>query len=131
MAMVQNFCCLLLIVPLAHSASVSDTVNERIPVSRAALEAHWHLDCVAGWAKLAGAGARAPAEGHCGIPGGLRDELELCAFIYQTPGGSAEAGCRDYRGAVDVLDSMESGEICTRLVKFLAAQPHCPDTPPE
>lgn len=129
--MVQLFCGLLVIVPMAHAASVSDAVNERIPVSRAALEAHWHLDCAAGWAKLAGAGARAPAAGPCGIASGLRDELERCAFIYQPPGGSAEAGCRDYRGAVDVLDSMGSGAICNRLVKFLAAQPHCPDTPPE
>jgi len=137
MGMVQKFCWLLLFAPAAYAASVADAVNERIPVSTAALEAHWHVDCAASWARLSEAGARALAQAgaSCDIAVGLRDELELCAFIYQPPGAAApqrvEEACpdccrRDYRGALELLDSVGPGEVCAELAKLPGTRATCP-----
>ncbi len=141
MVVVQKFCCwLLIIAPAAYAASVSDAVNERIPVSSAALEAHWQVDCASSWARFSDAEARAQAGRACDIDVGLRDELQLCAFIYQPPGtGGSEAvtdACsdccrRDYRAAVELLDSAGPAELCAELAKFPLARESCPLVRPE
>jgi len=135
MGVVQKFCCLLFFAPAAYAASVSDAVNERIPVSTAALEAHWPVDCPASWARLSDAGVRAQAGASCDIAVGLRDELELCAFIYQPPGAAAPQGVgeacpdccrRDYRGALELLDSVGPAEVCAELAKLPGTRATCP-----
>ena len=64
MTVVQKFCCWLLFAPAAYAASVSDAVNERIPVSSAALEAHWQVDCASSWARFSDAGTQAQCRGE-------------------------------------------------------------------
>ena len=126
MAMVHKFCFLLLSAPAVYAAGLSDAVNERIPVTRAELEAHWHVDCEASWAQLVSAGVREHAGANCGIANGLRGELQLCAFIYQAPGDGKGEGCPDYLGAVKLLDSAGSGNSCAAVADFLGVQPACP-----
>ncbi len=134
MAVVQKFCCWLLLAPAAYAASVSDAVNERIPVSSAALEAHWRVDCTSSWARFSDAWLQAQAGVSCDIDLGLRDELELCAFIYQPPGTAGSEAekevcsdcCRpDYRAAVELLDSAGPAGLCAELAKFPAARGSC------
>jgi hypothetical protein len=141
MAMVQKFCCWLLIVaPAAYAASVADAVNERVPVSRAALEAHWHVDCASAWARFSDAGLRARTGEGCATDIGLRDELLLCAFIHQPPGTEASeavtdpgSDCRrrDYRAAVELLDSSAPADLCVQLARFPFDRVSCPRARPE
>jgi hypothetical protein len=140
MAVVQKFCFWLLVAPAAYAASVSDAVNERVPVSRAALEAHWHVDCASSWARLSDAVSRAQAGVGCDIAVGLRDELELCAFIYQPPGTQGSEGVTeacpdccspDYRAAVELLDFSGPVERCAALAKLSGARAPCPPPRPE
>lgn len=121
--------CLLVLAPLAWGGTEADAVNERIPVSRAALEAHWRVDCDASWNRLGSAGDLSRAGESCLIPADLRDQLQLCAFIHQPPGGSRDDGCPDYRGAVHLLDSAAPGERCGALALFLGRQAACPAPP--
>ena len=140
MTMVQKICCWLIFAPAAYAASVSDAVNERIPVSSAALEAHWQVDCASSWARFSDAGTQAQSGASCNIAVGLHNELELCAFIYQPPGtGGSEAvtdACsdccrRDYRAAVKLLDSAGPAELRAELAKFWLARRSCPLVRPE
>ncbi len=74
----------------------ADTVNERIPVSRQQLEAHWQVDCAATWQSV----LTVVEDGDdCRLPAALSRQLQLCAFIYQAPGNS-HANCPDFRGAL-------------------------------
>ena len=64
--MLQKRLLLVCLAPLVMAATpVSDTVNERLPVSRVELEAHWQVDCSAAWAELE---QLAGATGQC-VPG--------------------------------------------------------------
>jgi hypothetical protein len=140
MAVVQQFFWWLLLAPAAYAASVSDAVNERIPVSRAALEAHWHVDCASSWARFSDAWLQAQAGAGCDISVELRDDLELCAFIYQPPGTEGSEGLtetcmdccrRDYRGAVELLDSAGPVDLCAELAKLPGAQAGCTSPQPQ
>jgi hypothetical protein len=128
--MVQKFCWLPFIASLACAAPIEDAVNERIPVSRAALEAHWRVDCGSSWAQLDAIGMRAKAGGKCLVAAGLHDQLELCSFIYQPPGDAVVTSCPDYRGAVGLLAPTRLTEGCAALVEFLDGQKDCPGTLP-
>jgi len=116
-----------LLSPLSLAGDNADAVNERIPVSRAEMEAHWQVDCVAAWEHLL-AGAAQPTKqptdkDNCGITDQLRRDIQLCAFIYQAPGGDSGHDCPDYRGVSKHLNAAgKSGKCPTSIVQKVDCQ---------
>jgi hypothetical protein len=108
------------------AAPVSDTVNERIPVSRLELEAHWQVDCSAAWVELE---QLAAATGQCAPEDRLRRTLQLCAFIYQPPGGEVDAACPDFAAALDLLGAGPAPDSCGSLANFLSGKGRCLPSP--
>ena len=106
----------LLLSPLSLAGDNDDAINERIPVSRAEMEAHWQVDCAAAWEDLLTAAAlstKQPAnKDNCTIPGQLQREIQLCAFIYQAPGGDPDHNCPDYRGVSKRLNAADKSGNC-------------------
>ena len=118
---------LFCIAPLVMAAApVSDTVNERIPVSRAELEAHWQVDCAAAWAALE---QLAGATGQCAPGATLQRALRLCAFIYQPPGEEVASACPDFAAALDLLGTGAAPASCRSLANFLSGKGRCLPTP--
>ena len=115
---------LLLISPLLSPQSLAggsaDAVNERIPVTRAEMEAHWQVDCAVAWGHLLAVAARPtkqPAnKDNCGIPSQLRRDIQLCEFIYQPPGGDPGQDCPEYRGGSKRLKEAEKSGKCPILI---------------
>ncbi|MCB1675271.1 MAG: hypothetical protein KDI01_03215 [Halioglobus sp.] len=97
----------ILLLANAWSLAGSDTVNERIPVSNAQLEAHWQLDCASTLADLQRtlAAERAP----CGVPAPLRRALRLCAFVHQPPGRAPSPHCPDFDRLSRLLEQRRCG----------------------
>lgn len=138
---VRGYCsmvslCLLLVLASGLPAvavgagSVSDAVNERIPVSGAELEAHWGVDCPATWASLGAQVEQADGGEQCVVSPQLRRPLELCVFIYQRPGDPVVVACPDYRAALDVLDTTPRQDQCQTLLNFLSGKGRCPLSAP-
>lgn len=125
--MLQKRLLLVCLAPLVMAAApASDTVNERIPVSRAELEAHWQVDCGAAWAELE---QLAGATGQC-VPGPrLRRTLQLCAFIYQPPGEYVAGACPDFAAALDLLGPGAAPDSCRSLANFLSGKGRCLPSP--
>lgn len=98
---------LLLLCLSAWASSHDDAVNERPPVTGPGLELHWGVDCAATWAIL--------VEQHCDIDTAAREDLRLCAAIYQTPGKAPRQSCPDYAGATQLLREND----CTGLRELL------------
>jgi hypothetical protein len=121
----QKTCFFFLFTPVVLAAPVSDTVNERIPVTAAELEVHWQVDCseVSGLLRAATRGSEAGEV--CAIGSIMHRQLELCVFIYQPPGSNTDHVCPDYRGALSVIDQARSGAGCYELGEFLRTQPDC------
>ena len=89
---------LMLVSSLMQADSGSNAVNERLPVRKAEMEAHWKVDCARSWAnktQLRGM----PGAQDCILPQDLQRQLQLCAFIYQPPGENAAHAGPDYRAA--------------------------------
>ena len=99
MSFFRNLCCALIIAPSAWAAGPSDTLNERIPVSRLELEAHWQVDCQKSWNSFIAFASAFKNQGECVMPVKLQRQIQLCAFIYQPPGETAHSTCRDFDGA--------------------------------
>jgi hypothetical protein len=118
-----GFAPLLLLSALALAGD-GDAVNERIPVSRAALEDHWQVDCAAAWARLQAAAQR-PTQKQCEITAGLAQEIKLCAFIYQTPGENTAYDCPDYRSAAQLLQRTGNSKDCPELASLIATELNC------
>ena len=125
--MLQKRLLLVCLAPLVMAATpVSDTVNERLPVSRVELEAHWQVDCSAAWAELE---QLAGATGQC-VPGArLRRTLQLCAFIYQPPGEEVATACPDFAAALDLLEAGPVPDSCRSLANFLSGKGRCLPSP--
>ena len=117
---------LLVLAPLVVADPASDAVNERIPVSAAEMETHWRVDCEKTWASLGRVAIESGPDGQCLILPTLRRELELCAFIYQPPGGAIRRKCPDFSGALGSLDASDQGDSCDALVNYLRFKGHCP-----
>tara|TARA_R110001592_G_scaffold363393_1_gene687333 strand:+ start:195623 stop:196099 length:477 start_codon:yes stop_codon:yes gene_type:complete len=109
-------------------APVADTVNERISVTGAELEAHWRVDCAGVSRLLRGLAGRSKVGVDCRLSPALRHQLQLCAFIYQAPGSDAGRACPDYRSALEVLDGNDPNDDCPRMAAFLPIPGHCPLT---
>ena len=111
-----------LLSPLSLADDSADAVNERIPVNRAEMEAHWQVDCATAWEHLLTAAAQPTKQptnkDNCGITDQLRRDIQLCAFIYQAPGGDPGHHCPDYRGASKYLNEADkSGKCPTSIVQ--------------
>lgn len=91
---------LLLTASLALADSDSSAVNERIPVRKEQVEAHWKVDCAGSWASLLELRVEAGQYG-CILPVYLQRQLQLCAFIYQPPGESFVHAGPDYQSAIE------------------------------
>jgi hypothetical protein len=107
--------------PQSLADDSADAVNERIPVNKAEMEAHWKVDCAAAWEHLLAAAAQPTKQStnkdNCGITGHLRREIQLCAFIYQAPGGDPDHNCPDYMGVSKRLNDADKSGKCP--VSFL------------
>ena len=113
---------LLLALLAVAQAPAPDLVNERLPVRRSELEAHWGVDCTAAWAeleRLAGAGS------GCGAAPELQQALRLCAFVYQPSGELPVSTCRDFRAALAVIRRDTSAGTCRALTRLLTAREQC------
>jgi len=111
---------LFLAIPAVLADSSSSTVNERLPVRKAEMEAHWKVDCAGSWANLTELLGRS-REGACSIPPGLHREMKLCSFIYQPPGEEMGHFCPDYRGAYLYLEQASRGNRCPVPADFHAS----------
>lgn len=95
------------------AASAADVSNERIPVSGADLEQHWHLDCgqvldaynnqivpetVAGKSEITITELR-----------DLADIAQKCGFIYNQKGTGRTISCPDYQRISEILQDLVSG----------------------
>jgi hypothetical protein len=120
-----KICLFLLFASGALAAAVSDTVNERVPVTAADLEAHWRVDCTAISNLLREVAGQSKAGDPCRVGPAVRHQLQLCAFIYQAPGSDARHACPDYRGALEALDRAGPGDDCGHIAKRLAHREHC------
>lgn len=114
---------LLLLPATGFTENQANAVNERLPVTKAEMEAHWQVDCQANWAAI---------KNHSGTDGcppdaELLQELQLCAFIYQPPGEEPAAVCPDYRGLLGQLDASPASGSCKNLARWLSQQPTCHD----
>jgi hypothetical protein len=89
---------LMFVSYFAQSEPNSNAVNERLPVRKAEMETHWQVDCARSWANKLELRGKPGARG-CILPPDLLRQLQLCAFIYQPPGGQAGHTGPDYRGA--------------------------------
>jgi hypothetical protein len=130
MTSLEKTCLFLLLSPVALAAPVSDTVNERIPVSGAELEAHWQVDCTEVLDQLSTAAQSLKAGDICPVGPALRHQLQLCVFIYQPPGSGAGRDCPDYRGALSVLNLSGPEVQCPDLAELLQLQADCPAASP-
>jgi len=90
---------LLLLASVVLADNDSNAVNERIPVRKSEMEAHWKVDCASSWARVIE--LRVEAGVHdCIFPENLRRQLQLCAFIYQPPGENFMHAGPDYQSAI-------------------------------
>ena len=91
---------LLLAAPLVLAESNSNAVNERIPVRKAEMEAHWNVNCADSWARVeeipGGVGG-----GVCALSPELQRQLQLCAFIYQPPGEENTHSGPNFQAAIN------------------------------
>jgi hypothetical protein len=124
MVFILRFCALLLVAPSLLAGDNSATVNERIPVRKAELEAHWQVDCTASWARLTETLDKS-REGVCSSSPQLHREIKLCSFIYQPPGEESNHSCPDFHSAVDYLDRVNGQNGCAALANFLQEQVQC------
>ena len=124
-----GFAALLFLAVLALAGNGGDAVNERIPVSKAALEDHWQVDCASVWARLQAVAAQRSTQDHCGIPAGLAQDIKLCAFIYQPPGADSRHTCPDYRGVSQQLEQAGESADCPKLPASIANKMNCERAP--
>lgn len=125
MAVLRLFCASFLLCPLLSAAPASDVVNERIPVRRAELEAHWKIDCLSLWSALKARNHPQTEQGACRVDLETRRTLELCVFVHQPPGGADSGACPDYRSALQELDVADPADQCAVLAAYMADQPSC------
>lgn len=125
MVLLRLFLVLFLVVPGGVAAPASDTINERIPVSRAELEAHWKVDCRATWSAVQALADGALAGKSCRIGPESRRILQLCVFIHQPPGGADTHTCPDYRAVLAAADAAGSTQGCAALANILRRNGSC------
>jgi hypothetical protein len=116
---------LLLLSPLALADNNSNAVNERIPVNAAEMEAHWQVDCSTVRESLLLVAVQTSSEPDCGIAAKLRQDTQLCAFIYQAPGTNTQHKCPDYSGVSEHLQQAIKLTQCARLFSDIREKLAC------
>jgi hypothetical protein len=116
----------LLFSPLVLAGDNGDAVNERIPVTKIEMEAHWQLDCTDAWAALRTATAHPVTSGNCGFSAELTREIRLCGFIYQAPGVQVRHRCPDYRSVSSLLEQSSASIQCSTVISSLRELMVCP-----
>ena len=120
---------LTLLAPLSLAQGSSNVdpnaVNERIPVSKAEMEAHWQVDCAGAWAGLQHLLLGSSSRKGCEIPEKLRRDIQLCAFIYQAPGDNPESQCPNYQGASEQLQIVGEAADCNQLQRAIPLNGSC------
>ena len=122
----QAIIALLFFAPLAAAQGSADTVNERIPVTKAELEAHWKVDCASTWSSLQAASIPAPTGDDCGVTTQLRRQIQLCAYIYQAPGDNSKHRCPNYRSVSEHLQQPSVTADCASLHTSIRRHVNCP-----
>ncbi|MEH6634378.1 MAG: hypothetical protein V7700_02620 [Halioglobus sp.] len=122
----QAIIALLFIAPLAAAQGSADAVNERIPVKKIELEAHWKVNCASAWSSLQAASIPAPTGNDCGVTARLRRQIQLCAYIYQAPGDNSTHRCPDYRSVSEHLQQPSATADCATLRVSIQQLMHCP-----
>jgi hypothetical protein len=115
----------LLLATLPLNAEDSDTANERIPVTRPEMEIHWQVDCIDTWKDLIEAGNPAMNSRNCDLARKFSRAIQLCAYIYQPPGGDVLDNCPDYRAAYSAMQDTD----CLGLASALESK-NCSDEAP-
>ena len=121
----QAIIALLFIAPLAAAQGSADAVNERIPVTKAELEAHWKVDCASTWSSLQAASRPAPTGDSCGVNDLIRRQIQLCAYIYQAPGDNSKHRCPDYRSVSEHLQQPSATADCASLHTLIRQLVNC------
>lgn len=100
--------CGLLSHVLADTTTANEIVNERPLLKGTELEKHWRLDCPSTIAGILAplSTARDGAEIHW--DGQTMRNLELCAFIYNTPNTSRTQPCPNYGQALTELQNFQN-----------------------
>jgi hypothetical protein len=125
----QNWAALLLLLsPLVLAGDNGDAVNERIPVTKIEMEAHWQLNCTEAWAQLRTATTDPAAAGNCGFSAELIREIRLCGFIYQAPGEQVRHRCPDYRSASSLLEQRSAATPCSQMLSAIGNLMDCSST---
>ena len=104
----------LLVLTLLGGAPMSGRTdealaNERPPMTPAALERHWGVDCNALSARLL-AWTGTPAQA---LPADWPQQLKLCAAVHNPPGDPAVARCPDFAGVARVLQAAANDTTTT------------------
>jgi hypothetical protein len=128
-AIVQAAVALMLLSRLALANDNADAVNERIPVAGAELEAHWQVDCSAALDSLRGQ-IQATHDPDCSVAPDTRRDIQLCAFIYQPPGGQARLDCPDYQQVLKFLQPARQPRSCAELQAKVLPLLACGSLPP-
>ena len=121
----QSIIVLLVLAPLALAQGSADAVNERIPVKKAEMEAHWQVDCASAWSSLQATATPTLAGDNCGVTAQLRRQIQLCAFIYQAPGDNSIHRCPDYRSISEHLQQPSATADCASLHKSILQFVNC------
>lgn len=118
----------LLLAPLVLAGESSDAVNERIPVTKNEMEEHWQVNCTEAWAELRVMTADPVVAGNCGVSTELTRQIQLCGFIYQTPGQQVQHHCPDYRSASNLLQQKSESTQCSNILSAIGKLLDCPST---
>ena len=116
---------LLLLASLALADDTSNAVNERIPVTATEMEAHWQVNCAGVQESLLAAARQPTSKRDCGISAKLRQDIQLCAFIYQAPGKKTQHTCPDYSGVSERLQQVNKPSECSALLTQILGKVDC------
>jgi hypothetical protein len=118
---------LLLLPSVVLADNTSNAVNERIPVTATEMEAHWNVNCAAVQESLLAAATQPGSKNDCGISAKLRQDIQLCAFIYQAPGNKIQHKCPDYNGVSEHLQQANKPSECSGLLTQILGKVDCRD----
>jgi len=116
---------LLLLSSLALADNTGNAVNERIPVTASEMEAHWQVNCADVQESLLAAARQATSRHDCGISAKLRQDIQLCAFIYQAPGNKTQHKCPDYSDVSELLQQVNEPSECSAVLTQILGKVDC------
>jgi len=103
----------LLLAVVDVVAAESDLVNERVPVSAAAMESHWGVNCAATVRALGNASAQRAGQEH----DALGQALAKCRYIHQPPGDGNSNACPDYAALHAAWKQADAAALTAELAR--------------